>query len=125
MIIDTLFWASVAESAYAPACKWEPLVRHYFFHLRDGTDEVLDPEGVELRPEALAGVALMQARDCMAADVKAGRLDLRYRIDVHEEDGKLVHSLSFGDAVEVLTPRRPARRGLAGNLDQPQFGQPT
>lgn len=44
----------------------------------------------------------MSARDCMAGDIKHGRLDLRYRIDVVDEAGETVHSLSFADAVEVL-----------------------
>ena len=48
----------------------------YFLHLRDSTDEVLDPEEVEIPADAIAGVALLQARDCMAGDVKGGRLDL-------------------------------------------------
>jgi hypothetical protein len=39
----------------------------------------------------------------MAGDVKHGRLDLRYRIDVHDENGKVVHRLAFPDAVEVLS----------------------
>jgi hypothetical protein len=42
--------------------------------------------------EALAGVAQMAARDCIAGDVKAGSLDLKYRIDVHDESGKIVHT---------------------------------
>ena len=52
----------------------------YFLHLRDGTDEVLDPEGMELSGEDVSAVALLAARDCMAADVKAGKLNLRYRM---------------------------------------------
>ena len=77
----------------------------YFLHLRDSVDEVLDPEGIEMPREAIAGVALAQARDCMAGDVKSGRLDLHYRIDVHDEAGKVVHSMPFADALEVVAPR--------------------
>jgi hypothetical protein len=76
----------------------------YFFHLRDGVDEILDPEGVELPSEAVAEAALVAARDCMAADVKAGRLDLSSRIDVYQADGELVQSVSFADALEVVSP---------------------
>lgn len=75
----------------------------YFLHLKDSIEVVLDPEGVEMRVEAIPGVALAAARDCMSGDVKAGRLDLRYRIDVHDEDGERVHSLSFADALEIVT----------------------
>jgi len=74
----------------------------YFMHLRDGSDEVLDPEGVILPEDAVIGAALMAARDCMAGEVKDGRVDLGYRVDVHAEDGAVVHSLSFADAVEFV-----------------------
>ena len=77
----------------------------YFFHLRDGTDTILDPDGMEMSSEEVTGAALLQARDCIAGDVKRGRIDLHCHIDVHAEDGELVHSLSFADAVEVLAPK--------------------
>ena len=80
----------------------------YFLHLRDSSDEILDPEGIELPSEAIAGAALMAARDCMAGDVIAGQLDLRYRIDVHDEAGELVHSLPFPDAVQIVPASQPA-----------------
>ena len=73
----------------------------YFFHLRDSTDEVLDPDGVHMPAEAVSGAALLQARDCMAGDVMRGELDLHYRIDVHDEAGTVVHSLPFADALEI------------------------
>ena len=74
----------------------------YFLHLRDGSDEMLDPEGSEMPEHAIAGAALAAARDCLAADVKKGRLDLRYRIDVEDNEGRLVHSLAFADAIEII-----------------------
>ena len=40
--------------------------------------------------DAIVGAALLQARDCMARDVKSGRLDLHYRIDVQDDAGELV-----------------------------------
>lgn len=73
----------------------------YYMHLVDSADITLDPEGIEMQPEAIVGVALAQARDCMSDDVKNGRLDLHYRIDVHDESGQLVHSLAFADAVVI------------------------
>ena len=74
----------------------------YFMHLVDSSDTTLDPEGIELPPDAIVGAALTQARDCMAGDVQSGRLDFRYRIDVHDESGELVHSLPFREALEIL-----------------------
>ena len=75
----------------------------YFFHLRDGTDHVIDPEGVDMPEDAIEGAALFQARDCIAGDVRRGRLDLHCHIDVHAKNGDLVHTLCFADAVEVIT----------------------
>lgn len=74
----------------------------FYFHLRDHVDEVLDPEGVELTADAIAHQALVQARDCMAGDVRNGRLDLRYRIEVEDEAQQIVHCLAFTDAVEIV-----------------------
>jgi hypothetical protein len=75
---------------------------HYFMHLRESSDEVLDPEGVRMPKEDLTRAALSAARDCMAHDLRAGRLDLKYRIDVHNEDGEIVPTVRFADAVEIL-----------------------
>ncbi len=77
----------------------------YYFHLMDSVDEVLDPDGMEMPAEAVAGAALMQARDCMAGDVKGGKIDFHYRIDVHDEGGAVVHTLAFEDAVEIVPAR--------------------
>ncbi len=80
-------------------------MQKFFFHLVDSTDRLLDPEGCLMPPEAIAGAALMQARDCIAGDVQIGLLDLHYRIEVHDEDGAVVHSLSFADALDIVPPR--------------------
>jgi hypothetical protein len=74
----------------------------YFMHLRDPSDEVLDPDGVRMPEEAVANAALVAARDCIAHDVRSGWLDLRYRIDVQNENGEIVHTRHFSDAVEIL-----------------------
>ena len=73
----------------------------YFMHLMDDIDQVLDDEGVLMSEEAVVGAALLAARDCMAGDIRTGRLRLDQRIDVHDEGGELVHTLSFKDAVEI------------------------
>jgi hypothetical protein len=77
----------------------------YFMHLMDGKDVILDPEGIEMRPDAVAGAALLAARDCIAGDVKSGKIDLHCRIDVHDVSGKLVHSQPFANAVEIVQPK--------------------
>lgn len=35
----------------------------YYFHLRDGTDTVVDPKGSVMTADAVPGNALWQARD--------------------------------------------------------------
>lgn len=77
----------------------------FFFHLNDGHDRLLDPDGLLMPIEAVPGAALHQARDCIAGDVQIGRLDLHYRIEVHNEAGEIIHSLDFRDAVENVPPR--------------------
>lgn len=74
----------------------------YFFHLRDGTDVLLDPEGAEMSADEVAAKALWQARDCIAGDARAGRINLRYHIDVNDESGAMVHSIAFADAVKFV-----------------------
>ena len=86
----------------APAKTRSRIVPRYYFHLMDSVDVVLDPDGMEMPADAIVGAALMQARDCMAGDVKNGKLDLHYRIDVHDESGAVVHALQFEDAVEIV-----------------------
>ncbi|MDY6922527.1 MAG: hypothetical protein SWI22_01040 [Pseudomonadota bacterium] len=74
----------------------------YFIHLVDGEDLTLDPDGVELGLEAIGPYTLLNARDCIAGDVRNGLVDLRYRLEVHDEHGVVVHRLSFADAVKVV-----------------------
>ena len=77
----------------------------YFMHLIDSTDVLFDPDGTEMPRDAVERAVLRAARDCMAGDVHNGRLDLRYRIEVHDERGTVVHRLMFPDAVQVLAPQ--------------------
>ena len=74
----------------------------YFFHLRDGADVALDPEGIELASlEAARKKAFEAARDTLSRDIKTGRIALDLRIDVETGDGALLHSQPFRDAYEV------------------------
>ena len=74
----------------------------YYLHLVDSADITLDPDGMIMAAEAVERVALYQARDCMAGDVRHGKLDLHHRIEVRDESDGLVHSLPFSDAVEIV-----------------------
>lgn len=74
----------------------------YYMHLRNSTDEILDPDGVDIPDNAVEEVALKNARDCMAGDVRAGRIELGHRIDVHDQFDGIVFSISFADAVQIV-----------------------
>jgi hypothetical protein len=75
----------------------------YFLHLRDGTDEVLDPDGVEFGSlEALRTAVLKNARDVMAGDIQNGVIDFRFRIDAEDGVGAIVYSLPFKHAVSLI-----------------------
>jgi hypothetical protein len=74
----------------------------FFMHLHDGVDRLLDEEGVVLSTGEIAEAALDAARDCIAGDVRKGRIDMRSRIDVEDKDGAVVHTLRFGDAVIII-----------------------
>ena len=77
----------------------------YYFHLRDGDDVLLDPEGIELpNNDAIVARALSEARHLMSEDVLTGVLDLAQRIDVEDEDGQVVHRLWLGDALAIRYP---------------------
>jgi hypothetical protein len=72
-------------------------------HLRDSTDELLDPEGVELKDlEAVRQRVMMAARDILAGDLRNGLVDLRYRIDAENEAGAIVYTLAFKHAFNVI-----------------------
>ncbi|MBF7013802.1 hypothetical protein QUC32_03010 [Novosphingobium resinovorum] len=74
----------------------------FYFHLRDHTDSVIDPEGQELPDlQAAERVALEAARDTLSQEMKGGFLDLRYRIEVEDEAGTVIYSLQLKDSFAV------------------------
>ena len=75
----------------------------YFMHLRDGSDEVLDPDGQDFGDMiTLRAAAMRNARDTIAGDVLNGIVDFRYRIDVENDAGQVVYSLPFKHAVTIV-----------------------
>jgi hypothetical protein len=78
-------------------------VARYFMHLRDGTEQILDPEGLEFpNIEAMRKAVLVSARDLMTGDIREGVMDLRFRIDVEDEDGAIIYTLPFKHAVNII-----------------------
>jgi len=74
----------------------------YYFHLRDGDDILLDPDGRQLEgPASIAQRALIEARALIAEEARLGRIRLDQRIDVEDAEGRVVHRLPFDQAVEI------------------------
>ena len=74
----------------------------YYFHLRNGSDVLLDPEGRSLPSiEAVAAAAMREARALISAEVTTGKVSLISYIDVEDQAGQVVHTLSFEDAVRI------------------------
>jgi len=78
-------------------------VARYFMHLRDGTEQLLDPEGLEYASlDAVRKAVLIAARDLMMGDIREGVIDFRFRIDVEDEAGEIIYSLPFKHAVNII-----------------------
>jgi hypothetical protein len=74
----------------------------YYFHVRDYFGSVVDEEGQELADLTVARrEALRSARAIMAEDVRQGFLDLKGTVEVADLHGRILLTLSFGDAVEI------------------------
>jgi hypothetical protein len=74
----------------------------YFFHLCDGHEVIIDPEGRAIAdPADVSDYALKEARAMISQDALGGRINLDQYIEVRDEAGRLVHQLAFRDAVTV------------------------
>jgi hypothetical protein len=73
----------------------------YDFHLCDGADVLLDPEGRELDPPSVPRAAVAEARAMIAADALQGHIRLDQQIEVRDGAGEIVHRIAFEDAVTV------------------------
>ena len=77
----------------------------YYFHLHDGQELLVDPEGQQLGcAELVAPIALREARALISHEVRTGSVLLDRHIDVVDESGTLVHRLPFTDAVQIFAP---------------------
>ena len=73
----------------------------YFFHFMDGV-EATDSEGIECADAVAArNQAIVEARALAAEDVQNGRLNLRDRIVVSDQDGATLFIVTFRDAIAV------------------------
>lgn len=86
----------------------------YFMHLRDGTEELREPEGRDFASlEAMRSAVMFSARDLMVGDLRNGLLDLRFRIDAHDYTGAIVYSLPFKHALNIIPDGDVTSRPLA------------
>ena len=77
-------------------------MKRYYFHLRDGVDVLIDPDGMRLPSDAAAAAhALKEARTIISSDAPSGRIDLSPRIDVEDERGTIIHSVPFERSVAI------------------------
>ena len=73
----------------------------YFFHVFNDVTAI-DEEGIELRDlEAAREQALEAARELVCESVHHGHLNLDHRIEVEDEAGKRLLSISYRDAFTV------------------------
>ncbi|MGA9581184.1 MAG: hypothetical protein WBR13_04335 [Allosphingosinicella sp.] len=73
----------------------------FFFHVFDEA-VVRDDDGIELADvEAARAAALAGARGMMCDQLMHGRLSLHHRIEVEDERGGPVLTLTFDDAVRI------------------------
>lgn len=79
-----------------------------FFHLHDGPDVVLDPNGrdIESLPD-MRQATLSEARGIISADARDGLINLACEIRVETAEGETIHRLRFRDAVRVIQPETP------------------
>jgi hypothetical protein len=81
----------------------ERIMTRYFMNLRDGTEELIDPEGIDYPSmDSLRTAVLAAARDVMCGDMRRGVLDLRFRIDAEDKNGVIVYSLPFKHAFSLI-----------------------
>ena len=79
-----------------------------FFHIHNGDGFTPDEEGREFRSvDAAATEALRDIRSIVSEEVKAGRADLRGRVELVDESGRLLRVVQFRDAVEIPEGRLP------------------
>jgi hypothetical protein len=75
----------------------------YFFNLKNSIGDVKDHEGLVMSDlDAARAEAIKGARSVIASEVLEGRLDLAGHIDVTDEKGALVLTVTFQEAVSRI-----------------------
>jgi hypothetical protein len=88
-------------------------VPRYFFHICNGSGFIEDDEGQELDSDDVArNIAMASARDVMSNDIRDGQLDLASFIEVEDDEGKLLFTLTFVEAVNIKSERQASKAQL-------------
>jgi hypothetical protein len=74
----------------------------FFFHLHDDDALAVDEEGIDIAAKEVPVRALRALRDIAAHEAGAGRLNLSHRLEVRDEAGRTVHTLTSREAVTVI-----------------------
>lgn len=83
----------------------------FYLHVINGTGRAPDEEGVELADaDAAEARAVEGIRSILADEAKAGRMDLDGRVEIADERGAILRTVSFEDALEI----RPGGDRAAG-----------
>jgi len=82
----------------------------FFLHIRNGLGFIEDEEGCELPdPEAARLQAVKGARSIISEEALGGEIDLSGSIEVADQAGRVVMTVSYAEAVRVRDARPPPR----------------
>ena len=91
------------------------IMSRYYFHLRTNDEYVIDDTGIELQDAEEAFLeAIDGAREIAMEMLRHRRSAARYRFDVVDSDGRLMHAVPFSEAMGQRVANRPASGFLAG-----------
>jgi hypothetical protein len=75
----------------------------FYFHIINGFGHTPDEEGQALTSLQQAREAAVKgARSIMSAEVLEGRIDVRGRIEIEDEQGATLLTVPFAEAVQVV-----------------------
>lgn len=75
----------------------------YFFNIYNDKT-IIDSEGTDLTDlRAAVSFAILSARSSAADDVLRGLFKCQNRVEIVSDDGSLLHTVRFDDAVEVCS----------------------
>jgi hypothetical protein len=71
-----------------------------YFHLREGSELIRDPEGANLRDAAEAKrLALLSARELLAEAIKSGKNRIPEALVIADEAGRTLHVLPLAEVL--------------------------